>query len=126
MLEEIARAIAPIADHDVAKSHRREWPLAFRLSFARRQRAVALQQKRLVIMNDVERRAVAHHRTVIEPHRSPAERGHVIQRVRAKENRPSLLLELADPIDALLLEMSIAHCERLVDHQDVGIHIDGD
>src|SRR5438132_8891116 len=31
VLEEIARAIAPIADHDVAKSHRREWPLAFRL-----------------------------------------------------------------------------------------------
>ena len=76
-------------------------------------------------MYDVERRAVAHHAAVVEPQRTAADRRDVIQRVRAEEDRPPLLLELPDLVDALLLEVTVADGQRFVDDQNVGIDVHG-
>ena len=63
---------------------------------------------------------------MIEPQRPAADRRHVIHRMRTEKNRFAVLLKLADTVDALLLKMTIADCERLVNHENVGIDIDGD
>src|SRR5688572_14889268 len=88
--------------------------------------AVALEQKALVVVDDVERRTIAHQPAVIEPQRASAGRRDVIEIVRTEENRAPLFLELTDLVDALLLKVTVADRESLVDHQNVGIDVDGD
>ena len=88
--------------------------------------AVALQEKRLVFVHDVERRAVAHHACRDRARACGGRSRDVVERVRAEEDRLPLLLELADLVDALLLKVAVADRQRLVDDEDVGIDVDGD
>ena len=55
-----------------------------------------------------------------------AEGGDVVHGVRAEEQRAAAGGEFEEPVDALLLEVAVAHRERLVDDQDVGLDLRGD
>ena len=80
-IERIARTAAAVADDDLADAYRRRRTLAFRLALAGRPLAIALQEKRLVFVYDVERRTVTHDTAVIETEHAAADRADVIQPV---------------------------------------------
>ena len=69
--------------------------------------------------------ALAHQAAVAEHHAPVADAAHGVRRVRHQEDGPALLLEPLDPVDALALEALVAHGQDLVDHQHVGVHVDG-
>ena len=57
-------------------------------------------------------------------HRDPAaDLAHHVSGVRHDDDRASFLLELVDPIHALLLEPLVADGENLVDEEDVGVDV---
>ncbi len=63
---------------------------------------------------------------VAQPEGVVAERGDVVERVAAEEDRPAGALQVEDPVDALLLEPRVAHGEGLVEDDDVGEDRRGD
>jgi hypothetical protein len=64
--------------------------------------------------------------SVVDPDRFVADHRDVVHRVRAEEQSAPSLLELDDPVDRLLLEITVADGQRLVDDQHVGIDVRGD
>src|SRR6185295_2653670 len=60
---------------------------------------------------------------VLKPERPLAEGGDVVHGVRAEQQRPARRDEAFEPVHALLLEIAVAHRERLVDDQDVGLDL---
>src|SRR6266851_9099063 len=94
-LEKISRATVGVAHGDVDDANRSGRPLVLRLTLAGRVGPIALQKKRLVVMNDVEGWTVPHDRSVIEPQRAPADGRDVIQRVGAEQDGSSVTLKLS-------------------------------
>src|SRR5258708_429601 len=58
--------------------------------------------------------------------RPQAEGRDVVHGVRAEEQRAALLDEAQQAVHALLLEIAVAHRQRLVDDQHVGLDLGGD
>src|ERR1019366_8975970 len=91
-VEDIARTPAAIAHDDRANAYGRWRPLVLGLSLIRRPLAIALQKERLVLVDHIQRRPVAHDPAMVEPERTPADGADVIQAVRAEEDGLSLFL----------------------------------
>ena len=60
----------------------------------------------------------------VEQHRAMAEAAHRAHVVGDEQDRPPLLAEPVEDVEALLLEGGVAHGQHLVDQQDVGVHLD--
>ena len=87
---------------------------------------LAVDQELLVGRHHLLGRAVAFNATLAQPQRAAAEERHVVHRVRAEKDRSAVVADLANPVDALLLEVAVSHRQRLVHHQDVGVDMGGD
>src|SRR5687767_1148053 len=61
---------------------------------------------------------------VIHPDDPVGEAPDGIEIMRDEQDRHALMLELLDTTDAALLKEDVANGKRLVDDQDVGIHVD--
>ena len=69
-------------------------------------------------------RSISDHLALVEHHGPLADRTDLVWRVGDEDDGPSVLLELSDAIEALSLEPLVAHCEDLVDDQDVRVDVD--
>ena len=81
------------------------------------ERSVALDG-RPIVREDLVGRAVCPHHRIGEPERAIAGGVHRRQVVRDEDQRRAALHDLADPVEALLLEAGITHREHFVDQQD--------
>ena len=71
-------------------------------------------------------RGVGEHRAVVEDDGAVADRPDLVGVVRDEQDRPPLLLEGPDPVQALGLELLVADGQDLVDDEHVGVDVDGD
>src|SRR5918993_2947111 len=63
--------------------------------------------------------------TVVDPHRALAQPRQLAGRVADEEQRAGAA-EIVDPVDALLLEGEVAHRQRFVDDEDLGVDVRAD
>jgi len=82
-----------------------------------------VQQPRVHLVGADHRlgRAQLHHAAVVQPQRHVAQLADVVGAVRAEQNGAAVVAKALDALDALLLEMLVAHRQRLVDDQQVGL-----
>src|SRR6185295_17883865 len=80
-------------------------------------------QEVLVVADDAPHRSERLLPAVLKPERPLAEGGDVVHGVRAEQQRPARRDEAFEPVHALFLEIAVAHRERLVDDQDVGLDL---
>jgi hypothetical protein len=79
-----------------------------------------------VVVDDIVGRANVEQVAADEQGRPVAERADRVGIVRDEDDRrPALLEELQLP-EALLLEVGVADGQHLVDHEDLGVHVDRD
>ncbi len=67
--------------------------------------------------------AVRDHQAAVEHDGAVTEGPHLVGLVRDQQDRASLFLEGADPVDALRLKPFVTHGEDLVDDENVGINV---
>lgn len=125
LVGEISRALgAPIARAGTlvlfdARSREESRDASERL----RQRHRIAERPVVVQLGHRRRVAVAHQAPLVDPDRAVAALAHLRQRVGDEEHRLPRLPELLDPHVALPLEPLVAHGERLVHQEDVGLDV---
>ena len=72
------------------------------------------------------RRTVGDHVSAVEHDGAVADRTDLIGVVGDEQDRTALVLERADPVDALRLESFVTNGQHFVDYEDVGVDVDGD
>ena len=82
-------------------------------------------QELLVGVDHLLGRTVHLDTAVAQPQCAPAEERHVVHGVRAEEDGRAAVVDLADPVDALLLEIAVTDRQRLVHHQHIGVDVGG-
>ena len=77
-----------------------------------------------VAFRDLLRIAVEVDDAVLDQDRAVAERLQALHGVRDEEDRPALIAEPLEGVDALLAEPGVAHRQHLVDQHQVGVRLD--